>query len=80
VCEDGRHHAGDAGRHRVEPDDEHRHLGVAGKQGAVAAAADVAVATEVDELVAGGSRHENVARIRVPKRRPRPGEAVGLVE
>ncbi len=59
----------------AEPDGEHRHLRVRGRERPVTAAAAVMLAGEIDELPAGRSRHEHLAGVRVAQRRPRPGHA-----
>ena len=74
--EHGGRDAGDARRRLVDPDGEHRHLRVARGERAVAAAADVATASEVGELEPVRRRDEHVAGVRVVQSRPRARERV----
>ena len=64
----------------VDADREERHLGVAGNERAVRAAADVVPAAEVGELVALGGRDEHLARVRVRERRPGAAQRIRVVE
>ncbi len=81
VVEHERRDVGDRGRRgAVEPDREHRDLGVAREQRAVAAAAGVMAAAEIGELAARRGRDEHVAGVRVRQRGRRAREAVGIVE
>src|SRR5581483_8330179 len=80
VRQDERRDADDAFGGRREPDREHRDERVAGRERAVAAAADVVPAAQVDELPPGRRRDEHVARVRVPQRGPCPLEPGRVAE
>ena len=71
MLRDARLDAGDRARAAVEADGEHRHLGVGRLERAVAAAAHVVAAREVEELPAGRGRDEHLAGVRVAQRRRR---------
>src|SRR5207245_10802398 len=66
-------------RRAVQPDSQHRHVGVGCLERAVTAAAEVAGAGEVEELPARGGRDEHLARVRVPQRGGGPGAPVRYV-
>ena len=53
---------------RADAHRQHRHLGVRGVERAVASAAEMVPAGEVDELPARRSRHEHLAGVRVRER------------
>src|SRR5213592_2513876 len=66
--------------HTPEPDGEHRNLGVAELERAVAASADVMAPAEVGELDPGGGRDDEVACVRVGQRAPGALERIRLRE
>src|SRR6476619_4850554 len=68
VLGDGALDAGDRRGRRPEPDRQHRHLGVGGLERAVAAAAEVVAAGEVEELPARRRGDEHLAGVRVAHR------------
>src|SRR4051794_28729258 len=80
VAQDRRRDVAERLGDRVEADGEHRPLGVAGAEGAVAAAAGVMPPCEVCELHAGSRRDDDVAGVRVLQRGPGARAAVGIVE
>src|SRR5205823_1518224 len=80
VLEHERCEIDDAARLALDADREQRHLGIAGAERAVAAAAEVMAPTEIDELEAGSRRDEEIAGIRVRERRERALKTVGVVE
>src|SRR5436309_6203779 len=61
-------------------DREHRHLGVARLERAVAAATHVMATAEIRELDSGSRRDDEVAGVRVGQRGPGALERVGLSE
>src|SRR5437763_13932850 len=65
---------------RPDADREERDDGVAGDQRAVAAAASMMAAAEVDELPSLRRRDEHLARVRVRERRAGPPRGVGVLE
>ena len=80
MVERRRHHLGDRAGQRIHADRQHRHLRVAREQRAVRAPAGVVPAGEVGELPARRGRDDQLARVRIRERRPRPLEAVRKAE
>src|SRR4051812_41612935 len=68
----------DAPRLALDPGEQHRHLGVARNQRAVAATAGMVVTTQIGELVAGSCRDEDVAGVGVAERSVQPTVCVGI--
>src|SRR4051794_25965874 len=68
MVEDGGHDLRDSPRRRVDADREKRNEGVGGDERAVAPAAQMVAAAEVDELPALRRRDEQLAGVRVRER------------
>src|SRR5439155_2655532 len=69
----------DRGRRLTQADRQHRHLGIAGGDRAMAAAAGVVAAGDVDELPAGSGRHEHLACVRISQGGLDASEAVRML-
>src|SRR5579884_1049498 len=80
VLEHGGSDVGDPADLPPDADGHERDEGVARDEGAVTAAAGVVTAAEVDELPALRGGDEQLARVRVLKRRARPPRCVRVVE